>query len=131
MRESIATLKGCHGLLRAAAELLTGLERRDPTRWRAARVRPIVETALDALVREFPALAAELGIDELVLAEGWEHPTEVLDPCPPFGELLRLCEARLERARREERSHLEEVRRKIARAKRFAEEAKKKQQRLL
>lgn len=112
-------------MLRSVSELLSGLKRRPGLSRAVARVRPMVEIALAALLHEFPPLAAELAIEELIVAEGWEHPAQALEaPYPPFGELLISCEARLKRARGEERAHLLEVRRKIARAERFVEEAK-------
>ena len=125
MAEQVATLKSCEAGLRQVAALLAGLLARRESAEGAKRVGEMIDELRRSLVYEFPALAAEQALDELVAADGWLHPTEALDaPCRDWELLLRFCDERLDHTTGKERQRLKEVRRKVARALRFAEEAK-------
>jgi hypothetical protein len=90
-------------------------------------VRELVDGArreLDVLVEEIDSLLSA-ALDQLVQADGWEHPGQVLErPRPDFKVLLKFCELRLDRAPESERPRLEDTRDKLARTVRIANEAR-------
>ncbi|MEE8524056.1 MAG: hypothetical protein V3T72_09000 [Thermoanaerobaculia bacterium] len=73
----------------------------------------------------------ERALDQLVDTAGWEHPSQALDrPRPGYRTLLALCEARLEDPEAPGRDRLVEVRDKLARSVRIADEAKERRQKM-
>ncbi len=90
------------------------------------RARGLVDTLRRGLVYEFPALAAERALEDLLAADGWHHPAQALaTPIQDWELLLRSCEERLQAATGAERARIEEVRGKLESALRLAEEAEK------
>ncbi len=124
LTEQAATIKTCEATLGQLDELLAHLAAHRESAWGAIRARRLVEMLRSGLAYEFPALAAEDTLDQLLAADGWHHPTQVLEgPFRDWGLLLRVCEERMKGTNGSERSLLEDVRRKVARAHRLDEEA--------
>ncbi len=115
--EQAAKIKTCDATLGQLDEILTGLAAHRESAPGALRVRRLVESLRDGLVHEFPVLAAEQALDELLAADGWRHPSQALEtPFQDWGLLLRVCDGRMEGTEGTARSQLEGVRRKLLRA---------------
>jgi hypothetical protein len=87
----------------------------------------------DSLGREraWTRAALDRALDLLVEAAEWEHPSQVLDrPHPGFRILLAVCKERLEDSEATGRDRLAEIRGKLERAVRIADEAKERREKL-
>ena len=117
-----------HKLLEAEAPELA---RRRPDQARSVTVAGwAVSEAIRHLRLAFPMVGAKAAFRELVVATDWEYPGEVLSPPrPDFGAILRVCEARLEEAEGAFRQHLAEIHRKLDKAVRIDEEARRRRER--
>jgi hypothetical protein len=85
------------------------------------------ESFPDSLSRDRAWTRADLdrALDQLVETAGWEHPSQVLDrPRPGYRTLLALCEVRIEDSEAPSRDRLTEVRDKLERSVRIADEAR-------
>jgi len=96
--------------------------------------RPELLALASELVRSSELAAAtmvEIHLDQLIEAEGWSHPVQVLErPRSDFRALLAACRQRLREARGGEHNRLSEVRQRLERAVRIAESARDRRRRL-
>ncbi len=78
----------------------------------ASHTAPAIERAMAVLSFEYP----EVALEQLLEADGWAHPCEVLgQPRPSCGVLLRLCKKRIPRSRGPKRSRLVAMRERLER----------------
>jgi hypothetical protein len=85
----------------------------------------------DSLGREraWTRAALDRALDRLVETAEWEHPSQILDrPHPGYRILLALCAERLEDPEVRSRDRLAEVRGKLDRAVRIADEARQRRE---
>lgn len=96
--------------------------------------RPELLALASELVRGSELAAAtmvEIHLDQLIEAEEWSHPVQVLErPRSDFRALLAACRRRLREARGRERSRLADVRRRLERTVRIAESARNRRRRM-
>jgi hypothetical protein len=87
----------------------------------------------DSLGREraWTRAALDRALDRLVEVAEWEHPSQVLErPHPGYRILLALCKERLEDPEATGRDRLAEVRDRLERAVRIADEARQRREKL-
>ncbi len=118
------------------APLILGEDVSEPSPTDLAQLAGLLETATPVAVAAGRALfvarsrfLAELDVAlERLIAAGdaeWSHPTQILRPCPDYGQLLAACRARLESADGDHRRQLESVEEKLERAVRIEANARR------
>jgi hypothetical protein len=109
---------------------------------RAQLALDTVFDALHALPESFPDSLSqdrawtrsdlERALDQLVESAGWEHPSQALErPRPDYRTLLALCEVRLEDPEVPGRDRVVDVRDKLERSVRIADEARERLEKMM
>jgi hypothetical protein len=96
-------------------------------------IHALPEAFPDSLGRDraWTRAAIDRALDRLVETADWEHPSQVLDrPHPGYRILLALCRERLDDSEATGRDRLAEIRAKLERAVRIADEARERREKI-